>query len=122
MSNYYQYKASIGSTGQYIASGRPWIKNVSVTAGSTETFTLPAVSRTITIISNQNISLYFHVGAPAANKVLLLSASTPHTFSLKCREFYIDNDTGSPASVQVIAGLTGILESYALSGSGITGP
>jgi hypothetical protein len=122
MSNNYQYNPGIGASAQYIASGRPWIKNVSVTAGSTETFTLPAVSRTITIVSNRDVSLYFHVGAPAANKVLLLSASTPHTFSLKCREFYIDNDTVNPASVQVIAGLTGILESYALSGSGITGP
>jgi len=118
----YRYKAAIGATAQYIASGRPWIKNAAVLAGSTETFTLPAVSRTITIFSNFDVSIYFHADAPAANKILLLSANTPHTFSLKCREFYIDNDNLIQTSVQVIAGLTGICESYALSGSGITGP
>ena len=121
MSNY-SYKAGIGAAAQYIASGRPWIKNASILASSTETFTLPKVSRTITIFSNRDVSIYFHADAPAANKVLLLAANTPHTFSLKCREFYIDNDNLSQASVQVIAGLTGICESYALSGSGITGP
>ena len=118
----YHYKPGIGASAQYIASGRPWIKNASLAASTTETFTLPAVSRTITVFSNRDVSIYFHAAAPAANKVLLLSANTPHTFSLKCREFYIDNDTGNVASVQVIAGLTGICESYALSGSGITGP
>jgi hypothetical protein len=121
MSNY-SYKAGIGATAQYIASGRPWIKNATVSAGATETFTLPTISRTITIFSNRDVSLYFHASAPAENKVLLLSASTPHTFNLKCREFYIDGDASNPTSVQVIAGLTGIRESYELSGSGITGP
>ena len=36
MSNYYTYKAGIGASGQYIASGRPWVKTVaSLASGAT---------------------------------------------------------------------------------------
>ena len=67
--------------------------------------------------------MFFHTAAPAENKVTLLSPNSPHTFNLKCRELFLTNvDTTFPASVQVVAGLTGIEDEYSLTGSGITGP
>ena len=122
MSNYYTYKPSIGSTGQYIASGRPWVKNATVGAASTEEYNFPTITRTVTIFSNRDVSLYFNSTAPAENKVLLDSDDSPHTFHLKCRELFIDNDNIAAASVIVVAGLTGIDETYNLTGSGITEP
>tara|TARA_B100000676_G_C17772253_1_gene677379 strand:+ start:319 stop:687 length:369 start_codon:yes stop_codon:yes gene_type:complete len=122
MSNYYTYKPSIGSTGQYIASGRPWVKSATVSNGATETYRFPTVTRTISVFSNRDISLYFHSSAPAENKITLDAAGSPHTFNLKCRELFVDNDSGSPASVTIVAGITGIDEEYNLTGSGITEP
>ena len=124
MSNYYTYKAGIGASGQYIASGRPWVKTNSTLAdGDTETFAFPAVTKSITIICNRDLEMFFHTAAPAENKVTLLSPNSPHTFNLKCRELFLTNvDTTFPASVQVVAGLTGIEDEYSLTGSGITGP
>ena len=122
MSNYYTYKPGIGSTGQYIASGRPWIKSATVSSGATETYSFPTVTRTISIFTNRDISLYFHSSAPTANKITLDAAGSPHTFNLKCRELFVDNDSGLGASVTVLAGITGIDEEYNLTGSGITGP
>lgn len=124
MSNYYTYKAGIGASGQYIASGRPWVKTVaSLASGATETFTFPAVTKSITIICNRDLELFFHTSAPAENKLTLLSANSPHTFNLKCRELFLTNTDGTfTASVQVVAGLTGIEDAYNLTGSGITGP
>tara|TARA_Y100001938_G_C8038304_1_gene404681 strand:- start:707 stop:1081 length:375 start_codon:yes stop_codon:yes gene_type:complete len=124
MSNYYTYKAGIGASGQYIASGRPWIKtNTSVASGATEEYSFPAVTKTITIVSNRDLEMFFSETAPAENKISLLSANSPHTFNLKCREMFLTNTNGSfSASIQVIAGLTGIEDEYVLTGSGITEP
>ena len=124
MSNYYTYKAGIGASGQYIASGRPWVKtNTAVASGATEAFTFPAVTKTIMIVANRDLELFFNETAPAENKISLLSANSPHTFNLKCREMFLTNTDGSfSASIQVIAGLTGIEDEYVLTGSGITEP
>jgi len=126
MSNYYTYKPSIGSTGQYIASGRPWIKALSspLASGATETFSFPAVTRTVTIINSRDMELYFNAAAPAENKLPLLATNSPHTLHIKCRELFVTNVHSPPAagSLTVVAGLTGIEEEYVLTGSGITEP
>lgn len=124
MSNYYTYKAGIGASGQYIASGRPWIKSGTVATSATEEYNFPAVTRTVTIINSRDVEMFFNELSPAENKVTLLSTESPHTFELKCRELFLTNvhSPGATASVTVIAGLTGIEEAYALSGSGITEP
>jgi len=125
MSNYYTYKPSIGSTGQYIASGRPWIKTSgTVIFGATETFSFPAVTRTVTIMANRDVELFFNATAPAENKITLLATNSPHTLHLKCRELFLTNVSSPPISIAIalIAGLTGIEEEYNLTGSGITEP
>ena len=87
---------------QYIASGRPWLSQQLCQVepqrhiASQRLLELSPFSQTETFVLSQLRSY--------RNKITLDAAGSPHTFNLKCRELFVDNDSGLGASVTVLAG------------------
>jgi len=114
-----QYKSGIGSSGAYMISGRPWILSGTIGAGEVVTLAFPAVTKSFTVYSlSADVEVYFNSTSPAANRLTLASAGTPHKLDVKCRTAFLSGTVGT--TYQILAELTGIGDLYILTGSGVT--
>jgi hypothetical protein len=142
-SNYYDglwdKSPGIASVGSYQAAGKPWVTGSAIggiASGATVSFTLPNVSKSITLLPLQAMAdfLVMHfvpttagpVGKVIANhSIPFPTAGAPAiTLDVKCTEIYVTNILGGPSAggFNIYASLTGIDDSqmFVLTGSGIS--
>ena len=117
MSTYYTYKPGLGATGEYQASGRPWIQS-GTTSGET-TIDFPMVTKAFPIHSStEEVNVFFNSAASSAEKITVTTAQCPCRFELKCRSVILEA-TGGESDYEIYAELTGIDDPYSLTGSGV---
>ena len=127
----------LASTGQYQASGHPYITGSTIlNNGMEHVITFPTVTRSITVINRPSGSgeapdIRVHFAATGSGHVIkndhyitLTSNKDSMTMNVKCSRLYISRDDGlaTAGSYTVFAECTGInpQEMYPLTGSGIT--
>ncbi len=112
-----RYGAGLGSTGQYLVSGIPYITGSSSLAASGEhTIEFPSVTKAVTVISRGSSDIRVHFASKDTGNTIsglhyttLKNDGDSITFNVKCANIYISNaDGSSTASYEVLAELTGI--------------
>ena len=126
----------IASVGQYQMSGHPYITGSGLNGLANDTevrIRFPTIARSVTVINNDpqdnaiqvsfqpqtggvggTVEGYHYIPLDVDNQAI--------TMNVKCKEVYINNHSGAPATYVIFAELTGIPTGsmYELTGSGIT--
>ena len=129
--NYHKYSAGINNVGSYMVSGRPWVKTYSsIGSGSTQSISFPKVTKSITVINQENVAIRVHFAddATSANVfnnghyVRFDSKEDSFTMNVRVKELYITPEAGS-SGFTVYAELTNIEPDlmYSLDVAGIEG-
>tara|TARA_R100001015_G_C4487773_1_gene66267 strand:- start:134 stop:505 length:372 start_codon:yes stop_codon:yes gene_type:complete len=119
----YNYKAGIGNTASYQASGTPFVTGSDNLSGIMR-IQFPAVTKELSFFveNGKSIDVYFHTAATTANKFTIEGniETGQHTLDVKCKEVFVE--TSVATIFRVFASLTGIdpVQMPPLTGSGIT--
>ena len=120
----YNYKAGIGNTASYQASGTPFVTG-SDNLNGTMRIQFPAVTKELSfsVEDGKTINVYFHEDATTFNQYIIKGAAddvSSTTLNVKCKEVYVT--TSGVTKFRVFASLTGIdpVQMPPLTGSGIT--
>jgi hypothetical protein len=106
---------------EYQTSSIPFVKTLSIADGDLTRVSFPFITRFIVINTDQDLKLLFSATGEATDNYFVVATGTSPRLEIKCREFWIKNDSGGAAIASVLAGLTNIPYSQFPNLAGIPG-
>jgi len=106
---------------EYQVSSIPFVKAYSIGAGSTQHIELPFVSRFIVVSTDVELRLGFSSAGVAGTNYFIVKAGTSPRLEIKCREFWLKNNTAGAATSSVLVGVTNVPHSQFPILDGIVG-
>lgn len=119
MANFGSYRVGVGSVGQYMMSGIPYVSSsisVAGSAGSPEEINFPRITKFITVVNEATgsaapIRVGFSsngVSDSGDNNYFVLANGESYTGEFRVTSIYLLGDSATSSTCSVIAGLTGI--------------
>jgi len=94
---------------EYQVSSIPYSKTLIIGVGDLQHISLPFVSRFLVLNTTADVKLLFSsTGEATANYFVIKNGTSAPRLEIKCREFWIRNDSGGNATVSMLVGLTNV--------------